>query len=68
MGQYPTYARVTNVNASTVEIVGVTTVTGFVNGGLSTSTASTEVEDLKILQTELQDSSDNTLYTVLPKN
>ena len=51
MGQYPSYARVTGVNANTVEVVGVTTVSGFVNGGLSTSTASTEVQDLKILQT-----------------
>ena len=67
MGQYPTYARVTAVNTNTVEVVGVTTVSGFVNGGLSTSTASTEVQDLKILQTEFQSSSDNTLYTVLPK-
>ena len=67
MGQYPTYARVTAVNTNTVEVVGVTTVSGFVNGGLSTSTASTEVQDLKILQTELQASSDNTLYTELPK-
>ncbi len=68
MGQYPTYARVTGVNANTVEVVGVTTVSGFVNGGLSTSTASTEVQDLKILQTELQDSSDNSLFTILPKS
>ena len=67
LSSYPTYARVTAVNAGTVEIVGVTTVSGFVNGGLSTNTASTQVEDLKILQTELQASSDNTLYTQLPK-
>ena len=67
LSSYPTYARVVAVNANTVEIVGVTTVSGVVNGGLSTSTASTQVEDLKILQTELQQSSDNTLYTVLPK-
>ena len=66
-GQYPTYARVTAVNSNTVEVVGVTTISGFVNGGLSTSTASTQVEDLKILQTNLQTSSDNTLYTVLPR-
>ena len=66
-GQYPTYARVTAVNSNTVEVVGVTTVSGFINGGLSTSTASTQVEDLKILQTALQESSDNTLYTILPK-
>ena len=68
MGQYPTYARVTAVNSNTVEVVGVATVTAFVNGGLSTTTASTEVQDLKILQTALQTSSDNTLYTQLPKN
>jgi len=67
LGQYPTYARVTAVNANTVEIVGVATVTGFANGGLSTTTASTQVEDLKILQTELQTSTDNTLYTELPR-
>ena len=67
LGQYPTYARVTAVNANTVEIVGVSTVTGFVNGGLSTNTASTQIEDLKILWTDLQTSADNTLYTRLPK-
>ena len=67
LSSYPTYAKVTAVNANTVEIVGVTTIAGFVNGGLSTNTASTQVEDLKILQTELQESSDNTLYTLLPK-
>ena len=32
-GQYPTYARVTAVNSNTVEVVGVTTVSSFVNGG-----------------------------------
>ncbi len=68
LSSYPTYARVTAVNSATVEIVGVATVSGFVNGGLSTSTSSTQVEDLKILQTDLQTSSDNTLYTVLPKS
>ena len=65
LGQYPTYARVTAVNANTVEIVGVSTVTGFVNGGLSTNTASTQIEDLKILWTDLQTSADNTLYLSL---
>ena len=74
LSNLPTYARVTAVNSpdatvrpNTVEIVGITTVSGVVNGGLSTTTASTETQDLKILQTDLQTSSDNTLYTVLPR-
>ena len=74
LSNLPTYARVTAVNApdatvraNTVEIVGVTTVIGVINGGLSTDTGSTQVEDLKILQTDLEESSDNTLYTVLPR-
>ena len=74
LSNLPTYARVVTVNspdasvrANTVEIVGVTTVSGVINGGLSTSTGSTQVEDLKILQTELQGSADNTLYTELPR-
>ena len=67
LSSLPTYAKVTAVNSATVEIVGVATVNGVNNGGLSTNTGSTQVEDFKLLTTNLQTSSDNTLYTELPK-
>ena len=62
-----TYGRITTVGSANAEFVGVATVSGFVNGNLPT-VSSTEIQDFKILQTELQSSSDNTLYTELPKS
>ena len=59
------FARVVNVESATITVTGVTTVTGIVEGKLPTSTL--QVTDLKVLETRLASSSDNTLYTVLPK-
>ena len=66
-----TMARITSIGSSAVEVIGVTTVTGIANGKLPVGVAQTyslSVSDLKILSSPLADSSDNTLYTVLPKS
>ena len=62
----PVYARVVSVNSNNLRISGVTTVTGIAQGKLPAS--SLEVTDLKVLTTSLAPSTDNTLYTKLPKN
>jgi len=62
----PIMARVVSVGSSHVYVTGVTTVTGVVDGTLpKTSVKSTS--DLKVLTTLLDPSSDNTLFTPLPK-
>ena len=61
----PAYASVVSVGKTTISISGVTTVTGINQGGLSTSVLN--VSDLKILGTKLSKSTDDTLYTVLPR-
>jgi hypothetical protein len=61
----PIFARVTGVGASTVRIAGVTTVPGIASGKLPASSLS--VTDLTILKTNLESSTDNTLFTKLPK-
>jgi hypothetical protein len=61
----PVYGSVVSVGKTTVSIAGLTTVTGVNQGGLPASTIS--VSDLKILGTRLVKSSDDTLYTVLPR-
>ena len=62
----PVFARVVSVESTTVTIAGVSTVTGIAEGKLPV--ALLEVTDFKILTTNLESSSDNTLYTKLPKN
>jgi hypothetical protein len=62
----PVFAKVVSVGSTTITISGVTTVTGIAQGKLPTATLS--VTDLQILTTNLEDSTDNTLYTKLPKN
>ena len=62
----PIIARVTGVGSSTINIVGVTTVPGIASGSISTTT-SLQVNDFKVLKTNLESSTDNTLYTQLPK-
>ena len=64
-GSDPIMVRVTSVGTDNVEIAAVTTVPGIVNGTLPASQAS--VTDLKLVKTKLSSSSDNTLYTHLPK-
>jgi hypothetical protein len=62
----PYYAKVSTVNATSIEAVGVTTVANFVAGGVPASNIS--VNDLEILTTSLISSQDNTLYSKLPKS
>ena len=62
----PVFAKVVSVGNTTITISGVTTVTGIAQGKLPTTTLS--VTDLQILTTNLENSTDNTLYTKLPKN
>jgi hypothetical protein len=62
----PVLARVVSVGSTEITISGVTTVVGVAQGQLPN--AALEVTDLKVLTTALVSSSDNTLYTSLPKN
>ena len=54
------------VGSSHIEIVGVTTVTGIFGGKLPSS--DTNVNDFKVLTTPLDPSTDNSLFTRLPKD
>jgi hypothetical protein len=62
----PIMARVTGITAASgkVTVVGVTTISGTVNGALPTSNFTTS--DLELVTTQLDQSSDNTFYTELP--
>ncbi len=62
----PVTAKIVSVGSSSIVISGVTTVTGIVNGKLPSSVLS--VTDFRVLTTGLEVSTDNTLYTKLPKN
>ena len=62
----PFYGKVISVGTTSIQISGIATVTGVCDGALPTVTLS--VTDLQILTTNLEDSTDNTLYTKLPKN
>ena len=62
----PIAGRVVSVGSSHIEIVGVTTVTGIFGGKLPSS--DTNVNDFKVLTTPLDPSTDNSLFTRLPKN
>ena len=62
----PVYARVINVGSTDLTVSGVSTVSGIAEGKLPD--VSLEITDLKVLTTNLLSSSDNTLYTKLPKN
>ena len=72
-GTDPVFGRITAVD-STNNNVTVTTVTAVsgINADIATDatgiTAIKSVNDLKVLQTSLQSSSDNTLFTKLPKD
>jgi hypothetical protein len=61
----PIIARVTNVGTSDISVEGVAAVTGISSGFLPSSTLS--ITDLKVLTTQLATSSDNSLFTPLPK-
>lgn len=62
----PTYNRVLSVSQNSIVVTGVTTVTGICEG--SSPSTSNNVNDLTILGSSFQSSTDNTLYTKLPKN
>ncbi len=66
------YAKVDSVNTNSIVVSGVSTITGFVDGGLPSST--TEVTDLAVIESRIQNnrtsgntSSNNTLYSIFPK-
>ena len=59
------YARVESVSQHALTISGVTTVTGVCDGGLPTSIINPS--NFKILTSQFQSSTDNNLFTVLPK-
>jgi hypothetical protein len=61
----PVYASVQSVGKTTITVSGVTTVSDINQGALPSSTLS--VSDLKILGTKLVRSTDDTLYTILPR-
>jgi hypothetical protein len=61
----PITAKVVSVGSSHITVTGVTTVTGVVNGKLPEENFVTS--DLELLTTQLDVSSDNTLFTILPK-
>ena len=60
------YARVESVSQNSLTISGVTTVAGICEGGLHTSIINPS--NFKILTSQFQTSSDNNLYTKLPKS
>jgi hypothetical protein len=62
----PVVSKITQINDNSVNIVGVTTVEGISQGKLPESEL--VVSDFKVLTTRLDSSSDNSLYTLLPKS
>ena len=62
----PIIARVTGVTANSIAVEGVESVGGIAAGGLPSTVLS--VTDLRILRTQLSPSSDDTLFTALPKD
>ena len=61
----PITAKVISVASNSINVSGVTTVTGVTSGELPGSNL--DVTDLRILTTRLEESTDNTLFTRLPK-
>ena len=59
------YGRVTSVGLNDITITGITSVSGIADGKLPESAY--EATDFKVLTTKLDSSTDNTLYTRLPK-
>lgn len=60
-----TFAKIETVSLNSLTISGITTVIGICDGALPSSTINPS--DFRILTTNLQSSTDNTLYTPLPK-
>jgi hypothetical protein len=61
----PVYARVVSTGNTSISVTGVTTVSGINQAKLPT--VALNVTDLKVLTTNLETSTDSTLYTRLPK-
>ncbi len=59
------YGRITEVGLESVKITGVTTVTGIVQGEIPASDLVTP--NLRLVQTPLETSLENSLYTLMPK-
>ena len=49
---FPSFARVTQVNTNSIQVSGVTTITAYREGGLPT--VATEVTDFSVVQSSLQ--------------
>jgi len=62
----PIMASVVSVGTTHVVVTGVNTVTGVADGKLPAVT--TQVSDLTLVSTNLQDSDDNSYYTILPNS
>ena len=60
----PIMASVVSVGTTHVVVTGVNTVTGVADGKLPAVT--TQVSDLTLVSTDLEDSDDNSYYTILP--
>lgn len=61
----PTFSKVISVSQNSIVISGLTTVSGVCDGGLPSTTINPS--DFRVLTSNFQSSTDNTLYTVLPK-
>ena len=61
----PVIAKIVSVGTTNVTISGISTVSGVANGLLPSTLLS--VSDFKVVTTRLESSSDNTLYSLLPK-
>ena len=61
----PVMGRVVSVGTSEITITGVATVTNIVDGKLPTTPFT--ATDFRVVRTNLENSLDNTLYTVLPR-
>ena len=62
----PTLARVTGVTANSIVVEGVESVPGIAAGALPSNLIT--ITDLKVLKTKFSSSSDDTLFTPLPKD
>ena len=63
----PSFARVESVSQSSLTISGVTTVSGICYGGLPSKVGGITPSNFKVLTSQFQSSTDNNLYTRLPK-
>ena len=70
--EFQSFAKVTGVTQSEINITGVTTVPGFADGGLPTSTL--EVNDLRVIETRSagnknsgNDAGNDSLYAAIPR-